>query len=245
MFLTNNKVTNGPLPCGTSWALVIAVLSLSLCGIAFATPIQGLGNSGWSLAVNPGGDITAVVDDETEDEVIIQLQKTFTGEPDEFNLLPTMYVEFVKESADAVNIIVITDEFITNDTTVDWIDFHMELVVNVEQPKAGFSMQYIPSGDQFQTVLPGGVVLLNGPNGPEQVYTKFDFSDGTVPNEPPGSDIFRPGADSGAMVMLINPDLEVGTRIRLKEWPTIPEPAAFCLLGTGLAMFLGRRKLLG
>ena len=43
------------------------------------------------------------------DEVaIIQVQKRFLGEPDEYGLLPGMYMEFIKDSAEAVQQIIIT-----------------------------------------------------------------------------------------------------------------------------------------
>ena len=71
--------------------------------------------------------------------------------------------------------------------------------------------------------------------------TKLDFSDGLVPNDSPGN-VFEPGADSGGIVIVANPAMAIDEKIRLKEYPTIPEPAvlALLLLGGGLVMLKRR-----
>ncbi|NIA06033.1 MAG: PEP-CTERM sorting domain-containing protein [Actinobacteria bacterium] len=217
--------------------LALALIAL-LSGSAVAGDVASgyeLGDSGWSAVVNPDWDISFAVDGLSDDAVIIQIQKRFTGELDEFGLLPAMYLEFVKDSEEAVPQIIITDEYIVNDTAADWLDFHMELIGS---PLAGFDPQYIPSGDQFATVV------LSGSNGYDGLPTKFDFYDGLVVNEPPGDDTFRPGYDSGAMAIITNPDMQVGQGILLKEYPTVPEPATLMvlLISGGLALLGHRRR---
>ena len=213
----------------------LAAVVVMLPATAQSAVIQ-LGDSGWLAAVNQDWDIGVVVDDITDDAVIIQIIKRFVGEPDEFGLMPAMYVEFIKDSDQAVGQIKIRDEFITNDTTEDWIDYHMELAIS--QAQAGFSYDSDPSGDQFATVV------LSGSNGYDGLPTRLDFLDGLVPNNPPDLDDFRPGFASGSIIIVANPEIQVGQRILLKEYPTIPEPATLAVLLVGsLALVRHRRSL--
>ncbi|NIA07859.1 MAG: PEP-CTERM sorting domain-containing protein [Actinobacteria bacterium] len=214
---------------------IVTGMLLMSAGTAGASVYQ-LGDSGWSAAVDPEWEISFSVDDLTERAVIIQIQKRFVGEPDEFGLMPAMYVDFIKNSDEAVEQIIITDEYIINDTSKVWTDFHIELTTS-RNPLAGFDPQYIPSGDQFATVT------LSGSNGYDELPTKFDFYDGLVVNEPPGDNTFRPGYAYGAMAIMTNPEMEVGQRIFLKEFPTIPEPATLLVLCVGaLGSVLGHRR---
>ena len=214
--------------------LTLGILAtvLMLPGFAGASLYQ-LGDSGWSAAVNPNWEISFSVDSLTERAVIIQIQKRFVGEPNEFGLMPAMYLDFVKNSEEAVGQIIINDEYIVNDTSENWIDFHIELT---NSQLAGFHDQYMPSGDQFETVM------LSGSDGYLGLPTRFDFRDGVVANKPAGEDTFRPGYDYGAMVIIVNPEMQVGQRIFLKEYPTIPEPATLGLLAIGGFVFLRRRR---
>ena len=214
--------------------IVTCVVIFTLVGTAYPVVVQ-LGDSGWSAAVNEDWDIGVVVDDMTEEAVIIQIVKRFVGEPDEFGLMPAMYVEFIKNSDLAVGQIIITDEFVTNDTSEDWIDYHIELAVSIFDPEAGFALASDPSGDQFATVV------LSGSNGHNGLPTKFDFYDGLVLNNPEDQDDFRPGWASGAMIIVADPEMQVGQRILLKEYPTIPEPATLGLLLLGGLVLLRRR----
>ena len=224
------------------WFVVVASIAVMLpvtAGAAVVSLENSLEDSGWLAAVNEDWDIGVVVDDITDDAVIIQITKRFVGEPDEFGLMPAMYIEFIKDSEDAVGQIIITDEFITNDTTEPWIDFHIELAVSIFDPEAGFALDSDPSGDQFSTVV------LSGSNGHNGLPTKFDFRDGLVPNEPADEDDFRPGWNLGKIIVVADPDMQVGQRILLKEYPTIPEPATLGMLLLGSLALLGRgRKVL-
>ena len=216
------------------YIVVIVAVVLIPFSTAQSAFIQ-LGDSGWSAAVNQDWDIGVVVDETTNDAVIIQIVKRFVGEPDEFGLMPAMYIEFIKNSEQAVGQIIITDEFITNDTSRNWIDYHMELAVSIFDPEGGFSLASNPSGDQFATVV------LSGSNGHNGLPTKLDFYDGLVPNNPEDQDDFRPGYYSGSMIIVADPEMQVGQRILLKEYPTIPEPATLGLLALGGLTLLRRR----
>src|SRR3990170_1652839 len=158
-----------------NWTLLISVTVMVLPVIAEGSLyMEPLGLSGWSAAVNPRWDVGFTVERVTEEAVIIEIQKRFVGKPNEFGLMPAIYIEFIKTSAEAVPRIIIDDEFITNDTTENWMDFHIELAVSLGHPEAGFDAEIRPSGDQFEEVL------LYGHNGYLGLPTKLDFFDGLV-----------------------------------------------------------------
>ena len=217
------------------WCVLVVSVAVMLPGTA-ESAVNQLGDSGWLAAVNEDWDIGVVVDDITDEAVIIQIIKRFLGEPDEFGLMPAMYIEFIKNSEQAVGQIIITDEFITNDTTEPWIDYHIELGVSIYDPETGFSLDSDPSGDQFATVV------LSGSDGHNGLPTRIDFSDGLVPNNPEDQDDFRPGYHSGYMIIVVDPEMQVEQRIVLKEYPTIPEPATLALLLLGSLAMLTRRR---
>jgi hypothetical protein len=112
----------------------------------------------------------------------------------------------------------------------------MELVAI--QTEAGFSYGSDPSGDQFATVT------LSGSSGYDGLPTRVDFSDGVVPNNPPDMDDFRPGYASGYIAIVADPEMLIGQRILLKEYPTIPEPATLGVLVSGGLILLGCRTLI-
>ncbi len=215
---------------------IVAVLVLAVLTGVGKGAIYDLSNSGWIAAVNEDWDIGITVDAVLDDAVVIQIQKRFVGDPDDLGLMQPMYIEFIKDSEEALEKIIIADEFITNDTSVDWIDFHIELAVSIFDPEAGFGVPTDPSGDQFETVI------VNGTNGYNGLPTKIDFYDGVVPADPPDQDDFRPGWHSGYITIIANPEMEVGQRILLKEYPTIPEPATLILLVLGGLVLPGRKR---
>ena len=140
------------LRAGSFLILAIAATVLTWPVTAESSLCQ-LGDSGWSVAVNPEWEISATVADITDRAVTIEIQKRFVGQPDEYGLMPAMYLDFVKDSEQAVQQIIITDEYIVNDTSENWIDFHIELANPL---LAGFCYRCIPSGDQFETVTLSG-----------------------------------------------------------------------------------------
>ena len=219
------------------WSIVILTLVVAtvLPGTA-ESAVNVLEDSGWTAAVNEDWEIGVVVDDLTGDAVVIQIIKRFVGQPDEYGLMPAMYVEFIKSSEDAVGQIIITDEFITNDTTETWIDFHMELAVSIFDPEAGFSLDSDPSGDKFANVE------LSGSNGHNGLPTRIDFYNGLVPNASAAQDDFRPGYDSGSIIIIADPEMQLDQRIILKEFPTIPEPVTLGLFLAGCLVLLKRKS---
>ena len=215
-------------------------MMLAVPAAAVVNPLEfGDEDSGWLVAVNEDWDISVVVDDLSEDAVFIQIVKRFVGEPDEFGIMDAMFLEFIKDAEDAVGTIIIRDEFITNDTSENWIDYHMELAVAEFDPQAGFSADSDPWGDQFATVVFSGTEGYNG------LHHKLDFYDGLVPTDPEDQDDFRPGygtEDFNYIAIVADPELDIGQQIILKQWPTIPEPATLSLLLLGGLAMLRRRQ---
>ena len=231
------------------WCMVTVAAAVLLPGTAKADvhelkdPNTGA-DSGWVASVDPDAvwPIGVVVDEVNDDAVIIQIKKTFLGSPDEYGLMAAMFVEFLKKSEDAVGKIIITDEFVTNDTTEDWIDYHMVLMVSENVPEAGFSNDSDPDGDQFSTVV------LSDSNGYNGLPTILTFRDGLVPMHPTDLDDFQPGFASGSIIIVTDPNLPADPtllnagQIVLKQYPTIPEPTTLALLLLGGLALLKRRK---
>lgn len=227
-----------------SWVgLCGVVILLSFVCLSQAAVIN-LANSGWAVTIRGSlegrvrvyNDTTGTLNGQTY--VGIEIDKRFVGQPDTFGDLQPIYLEFIKQDANASDLIVIRDEFITNDTTVDWSAFKMMLGADLGDPIAGFDSQYAPDGDQFSSVTYQDYNGYDPGSGP--LPTTLLFSNGTVPNDPPDQDDFQPGWASGEIVIMPAPNMDVGDRIVFKELP-IPEPAALSLFAF-IGLSLLRRK---
>ncbi len=215
---------------------------LLICAVPTEGVVIPLENSGWAMVVSPTsrGVSMPVVEWFDDNVVVIQLGKTF-DRPPENGLLHPLIIEFQKTSADASANIVIRDEYIVNDTGVEWLDFHMYLLVDIFEPQAGFNPNFIPDGGQLEEVNYSGNYGYNGL--PVQLHF-IDTNGSGVPASPPGDDVFWPGYVSGQVVIATDPGMQVGARFGLKEIPTVPEPATLLLLGMGTLMALTKRKSL-
>jgi hypothetical protein len=152
----------------------------------------------------------------------IQLDKFFRGSVfDEFGTGQNKAVILFTEYSPTI---IIDDELIQNLTNRTWTDFHMILS---EGTGAYFDPDHIFSpGDgvnSFQTVAFGSD------------YKSLNFSNGSLL----AGDAFWPGSDGSSIQ--INTNLAVGQSFILKEYPTIPEPAAIGLMMLG-GMVMGRRR---
>ena len=144
----------------------------------------------------------------------------------------------MKTSVDAVEDIVITHEYIVNDTSFEWLDFHMYLMVDIFNPQAGFDDNYIPDGDQFEDLH----YAINYGYNSMPIQLNFEDTDANgVPPDPPGQDVFNPGLTIGQVMIATDPGMQIGTRFGLKEVPT-PEPTTLILLGMGSLIAVNRRK---
>lgn len=212
--------------------------------LVLSAPVQAvsipLGDSGWAMVVSPRmeGVSVPIVDRVTSDAVYIELGKTFTS-PLEDGLFRPIIIEFQKISSTATSNIIICDEYIVNDTSTEWLDFHMSLIVKVINPEAGFNRNFIPDGDQLENVYYSSGYGYGG----RPIMLNFIDTDGSgVPSLPAGDDVFCPGYRSGQIVIVTDPDMVLGARFGLKEVPTIPEPATLVSLGTAGIWIFTRKK---
>jgi len=219
--------------------LSLAVLgAMCVCVAPVEAVIIPLEDSGWAMVVSPSvwesgqvGEpyVYGVVDD----AVVLQLDKLF-NRPAQGGFVDPIIIEFQKISTNAALNIIIRDEYIINDTGVEWVDYHMHLI----SCQTGFNPNFLPDGHQFEEVFYGDNYGYN------DLPTRLHFVNtegGGVPYSPPGDDVFQPGYAGGQIVIVTDPEMEVGARFGLKEVPTIPEPAALLLLGIGGLMALNRK----
>jgi len=197
-----------------------------------------LDDSGWAMVITSPGVSIPFVYGVTDDAVYIEIDKSFDEEASGQFLDPIIF-EFQKISEDAVGTIVIRDEYVVNNTGVEWVDYHIFLVVDALDPEAGFDPQYIPDGDELEEVYYSKFYGYDG----LPIQLNFADTDGSgVASFPVGEDIFWPGNGSGQIVIVTNSELEVGERFGVKQVPTVPEPATVLMLGLGGLLTLRRKK---
>lgn len=219
---------------------VVLVLSAPVQAVSY--PLE---DSGWAFVARSdlikGGQVDwPYVYGVINDTVVIQIDKVFNRpfSQDGFNY--PIIIEFWKLSANATSKIIIRDEYIENETGREWIDYHMHLIVDALNPQAGFDPNFIPDGDQLEDV---SYALNYGYNGlPIQLRFRDTNAEG-VPFSPPGENVFQPGYYGGQIVIVTNPQIQVGGHFGLKEIPTIPEPATITLLGVAGAIMLRKRRM--
>jgi len=221
--------------------LFIVMVTMVFVSLSKAVTVD-LGDSGWAIVFSSqnmmGGEMTFPWYIIEGDTLYIEPHKTFVEPPEDEDLFLPLVFEFEKISEEAASTIVITDEYIVNDTGVEWYDFHMQLMVSMMNPEAGFDPQYAFDGHQLEEVFYSEYMGYNG------LPIKLSFMNtegGGVPPVPPGEDIFWPGYEQGQVVIVTDPDMQVGDRFALKEMPSVPEPATLALLGMG-TLFVYTRK---
>ena len=124
----------------TKATALLTLLLFAAPGVSSASIIVDLvdreGNdSGWSVVLADDVHNGVVVDAVTGDYVRIEIAKTFTLPP-EGGVFPGNTIAFLQRLDDAgtVATIQITSEIVTNDTGVDWTDYHW----SIDGPAAAF-----------------------------------------------------------------------------------------------------------
>ena len=178
--------------------------------------VDGAGDfSGWCASVShPNNVVINVLDvDMSADRATLSIDKLFKEPPGFAGLVPAILIDFVQVCPDGqtANTIVIANENISNQTGVDWLDFHWTLF---DGPEAWFDVD--ASGF---SVLPFQSKLfsrfLDSPtNDQAKEITAYN---GVVAN----GTVFQPGG--GAAPIVIGVDLSVADRasFTLKERPTL------------------------
>ena len=222
--------------------IFVCMMIMALTNLSGAVVVD-LGDSGWAMVVSPlvleHSDVSVPWYGIEGDTLYLELHKTFGRPLDDSEMFLPIVLEFEKISENASSTIVLTDEYIVNDSDVEWYDFHMQLMVSISEPEAGFDPQYVFDGQQLENVFYSEFVGYDG------LPVKLNFLNeegGGVPPVPPGEDIFWPGYEQGELVIVTNPEMEVGDRFALKEMPSVPEPATLALLGGGAFCVYTRKR---
>ena len=231
------------------WVLVFCTLAL------VATPIQAAilvdNAKGWKItapnwAVSLGASVH-VHSEGGSDQLLIEIDKNFTGEPDRFGVFPSIILQFDQVAADdaTASSIVVLDEAVSNNTVIDWTDYHFVLftygIANFDRDAT------FPSDADPDTTLDDFYVLpfmgrewepdifVPGPG----VVETLSLFDGIVPQ----GDQFSPGGGPNGGELVINVDLSGDdmAHFGFKELPT-PEPTTATLLILGCSALVTRRR---
>jgi MYXO-CTERM domain-containing protein len=212
----------------------LTIVAAGLAGTASAElidlvdPSTGM-SSGWQAEIFDPGMVDLVTDFVSIRDDVVVIEKfaefieidKFTGEP-----VPiTITFKQVAGDDDTVSRIVITDEFIFNNTGQDWVDFENILVDSgnaVWNPDAMATLDISPFGS-FE--------FLDGD-------TNFRVFDGVVAD----GDTWTPGLRSGGFVIDIDLSGDDPVIFSLKEAPSIPAPGALALLAIGGVAAVRRRR---
>ncbi len=231
-------VKRGPL-----WGVALGAILISTVFVSTSSASIVFESKGWRISMpswaEPGSGAAVIEDPAEPDILIIEIFKVFKGTVGINGDMPSIVMTFTQigDLSNTASKIVINDESVSNHMDVDWTGFDMILVspglakFNGEEMFGGPSSLY---ADQFSSVsLTGEISPLTG----NPIGTHLSFRDGIVPM----GDDFTPGSFSGAIV--IDPVLrDAGPAVfKLKEIPTIPEPASLSLLLGGASLLLRRR----
>lgn len=220
----------------TAGALSLVALMTSVP--AFGTITFQLGG-GWEADVPDDSNVSIVVDTDNTDPsfIAIEISKDFL-DPPEFGVFPAQLIAFrqVDTDANTVSRIVIADEAITNQTGVDWTDYHYSVANN-----GGVAWFNVPLSDFQITPFTNKVFTdLYGFGDPDKA-TDIDLDGGVVPN----NSTFYPGGPPNNGDIVIDVDLSINNSDNesfvLKQFPT-PEPSSIALLVCGGALVAVRRR---
>ena len=222
--------------CLAAYCLVLLTPVASI-----AAPIQFVGK-GWKIEMpswvdGPGAGIFLDPSDASAGPgmLIIQVSKIFRGSPGFGGTMPVVTLSFTQitgvSDADTATTIVINNETVKNETTVDWMGFDFGLTSD------GFGSfdrahDFTDAADGFST---GTYYDVSG--GSEG----YALTDGLVRS----GDTFYPGSLSGELVVDVDLKDPSGPTayFTISETPTIPEPGVAILLGLGgLVMIVRRRR---
>ncbi len=231
---------------GLLWGFVLGSILISIVFVSTSSASIVFESKGWRITMpswaEPGSGAAIIEDPTDNDEVLmIEIFKVFKGSVGDNLDMPSIVMTFTQigDFSNTASKIIINDESISNHMAVDWTGFDMMLVspglakFNGEQMFGGPNSLYL---DQFESVVVGREI---SPLTNNFIVTKLSFRDGIVP----AGDDFTPGSFSGAIV--IDPYFrDAGPAVfKLKEIPSIPEPASLALLSSGAVLMLRRRRM--
>lgn len=228
---------------------IVAIVVFGVCCCLADAAILVEDAKGWKInAPDWAVSLGASVDVHSEggpDVLLLEIDKNFTGSPDEYGIFPSITLVFdqVAPDGETATKIVILDESATNNTTVDWDDYHFKLFTyglasfNREET---FPSDYGLSGDDF-SIAPFTQyewqpdVYIAGPG----IVEHLELFGGTVLK----GDQFSPGGGPNGGELVIDVDLsgDDAAHFGFKEIPT-PEPGTLVLLTIGAAAIALRKR---
>lgn len=216
---------------------VISVAVFCMISVSVNGATIPLSNSGWSIVFTGdtvgGGEVSVpYIYGVGNGAVTIGIDKTFNGGYSE-----PISIHFEKTSANAVSNIIISDEYVVNNTGTEWFGFQMNLISSTA-PMAGFNPSYMPDGHQLENVYFSNNTGYNG----LPIELNFADVDGEGVLTSIGDDIFLPGYESGYIMIVTNPLMQVGESFVLQEVASVPEPLTALLLGMGGLAVLRKKK---
>lgn len=202
---------------------VVAGLCALIASSAVADEIVDLGG-GWQATIFNEDKIDLVVDFVGDDVLVLQKFANFNS-LNEFGNPEPLSIAFnqVGDDADTVSKIVFADEFVFNNTGVDWNAFRMALL--------GDHATFNPGESADFDINPFDTMTFS--NGDTEVL----FDGGVVGD----GDVWTPGLDGGSLVIDIDLSRDLPAKFVLKEIP-IPAPAALALLGAAGVVTRRRRR---
>ena len=224
-------------------ALVVCLSVLCFVAGAAQAGMIVLGTSGWQASWDVSLDpyVSVTVDSETSSAVYIEKAAQFTQAPGPGGF-QAISIQFTQISYPAVTQIIINDESLTNQTGVDWTDFHFEVL---DGPNAAFN-------SALTDASAGGTGFTTSPldnqtwGAGDTSFTVDGFglgAGGTDAVVAAGTDWYPGnGALDGELFIDVVPSENAPyTVFTLKERPT-PEPATLGLLLIGGLAILRRRS---
>jgi len=198
-----------------------AAALLAMAGTASAAPeLRDLG-FGWQVLLPDADLIDIVVDEAASNSQRLVIEKFAT-----FMDLNALDLVFTQTGANAAPRIVITDEFIANQTGQNWVGFTNSLIAFGPGTSAAFN----PVASAGISISPFTTISYSNAN------TVVDFAGGTVVN----GAFWFPGLAMGALVVDVTLNPNGGSSFTLREIPQIPTPGTMAL--TVLAGLVASRR---
>ncbi len=220
----------------TSRTALLTALSLCIASIASADVIvplnDGDANSGWQAVLPDNVNIGIVVDRITDSFVRIEISKSFVEAPEGGVFDPiTIIFQQILPDDQTVSIIQITDESITNNTGVDWTDYHWLL----GDQAAAFNINDTESSN-FSINPFTNMTWVAAAGWGTSYASALNVDGGLVA----AGETYTPGLDSGRLYINVNLALE-NSDFSFAQNPT-PEPASMLLMGLGAVAVIRRKR---
>lgn len=228
--------------------IAVVVMVVMACSMASQGTPEAIGDTGWTVDYYEigVGRVTVTYKGMLNGAVWIELDKEFNSPSFDAGLvgddIPLEFTLVNPEAADFAPDIIITGEIIMNRTGRTWYDFHMTVEPALGEGQVWFDPAYCFEGPIV--VWEADVEVVYNPFsevslGEGERPVKLDFEGGQLES---GQNFFPGYRGTDDNYVRIVTELGAGQSFIMKEWPTIPEPATFVLLGAGAMVLLGLER---